>query len=364
MQPVANTYSRILFQRRSSMPFSHRFQRGFTLVELLVVIAIIGILIALLLPAIQSAREAARRMHCKNNLKQLGLGCLNHVDSLKHYPTGGMFYQWLVDPDYGFGKLQNGSWVSTILPFMEHRSIWNMGKGMPANLSSPNSGPKAQALLGMAKTPIAEMVCPTRRAVGNYACGACKDFVAYNVVSNPDQKYARGDYAANAGIDSKTANPAGGGVWDSGTFPLPPGGGHQWLEERGFLFHGPIYQHSTVKPTQVIDGTSHTIMLGEKYLSADSYLDGNDWSDCESMYVGWDDDYNRTTDQAVTGGAIYMRDKYGYGMQWWAFGGPHPYAANFVYCDGSVHSINYDVDSKTFLYLGFRDDKQVISVPQ
>src|SRR3977135_3561541 len=75
---------------------------GFTLVELLVVIAIIGILVALLLPAIQAAREGARRAQCKSNLKQLALGCLNHHDTQKHFPTGGWGYQWVGDPDRGF----------------------------------------------------------------------------------------------------------------------------------------------------------------------------------------------------------------------------------------------------------------------
>ncbi len=328
-------------------------KQAFTLVELLVVIAIIGILISLLLPAIQAAREAARRMQCQNNLKQLALGCLTHLDAQKFYPTGGMFYQYMVDPDYGFGKMQNGGWTSTILPFIEHKSVWNMAKGLTGTA-------KADALTAMAKVPIDIMNCPTRRVPANFPCGATGTYVGMNASPNPDQKYTRGDYAANCGIDAETANPVGGGVWDYGTYPLPPGGTHTWLEAR-FNFHGIIYQHSTLETTKVIDGTSHTIMLGEKYLSADSYTNGNDWSDCESLFVGYDDDYERTTDQNVSGGSTFMRDKFGYGMQWWAFGSAHAYIANFAYSDGSVRSIDYDIEPEAFKYLGFRDDHQVFS---
>src|SRR4051812_22680085 len=83
---------------------------GFTLVELLVVIAIIGILVALLLPAVQAAREAARRSECENHLKQLSLGCLLHKDTQKFLPSVGWGYAWVGDPDLGFGKTQPGGW--------------------------------------------------------------------------------------------------------------------------------------------------------------------------------------------------------------------------------------------------------------
>ena len=102
---------------------------GFTLVELLVVITIIGILIALLLPAVQAAREAARRMQCTNHLKQIGLAMLNHEQAHKQFPTGGWGWGWIGDPDRGFDHRQPGGWVYNILPYLEQDALYNLQKG-------------------------------------------------------------------------------------------------------------------------------------------------------------------------------------------------------------------------------------------
>ena len=96
---------------------------AFTLVELLVVIAIIGILVALLLPAVQSAREAARRTECRNHLKQLALGCLLHEEANGFFPSGGWRYDWAGEPDRGFGEKQPGAWTYSVMPYLELNTL-------------------------------------------------------------------------------------------------------------------------------------------------------------------------------------------------------------------------------------------------
>jgi len=126
---------------------------GFTLIELLVVIAIIGILVSLLLPAVQTTREAARRTECMNNLKQLGMACLEHAEVRGYLPTGGWAWGWAGEPDRGFSKKQPGGWHYNILPFLELQDLHDRG-----------SGGKNQTLGGVrVQSPVVLFHCPSRR---------------------------------------------------------------------------------------------------------------------------------------------------------------------------------------------------------
>src|SRR5690242_9246733 len=103
---------------------------AFSLVELLVVIAIISTLIALLLPAIQAARESTRRAHCQNNLRQIALALLDFHDVYKIFPNGGWGHEWVGDPDRGVGARQPGGWIYSLLPFIEEPSLYESGRGL------------------------------------------------------------------------------------------------------------------------------------------------------------------------------------------------------------------------------------------
>ena len=159
---------------------------GFTLVELLVVIAIIGILVGLTLPAVQMAREAARRSSCANNLRQLAVAVLHHDEAHGWYPTGGSGADWIGDPDAGYGNKQPGGWIYNILSYIEEENLRQIGSGA-------NGQAKREAMVKLLEAPIEILHCPSRRGPRLFPYSGPSTL--QNV--DPPAKVAKNDYAIN-----------------------------------------------------------------------------------------------------------------------------------------------------------------------
>jgi prepilin-type N-terminal cleavage/methylation domain-containing protein/prepilin-type processing-associated H-X9-DG protein len=347
-----------------------RISPGFTLIELLVVITIIGILIALLLPAAQAAREAARMAQCSNNLKQLAVGALNHEQAHGFFPSGGWGYLWVGDPDRGTGREQPGSWVYAILPYIEQQALHDLG-ATGQFYAWPTPPTKLAGASQCMQTPLAMHSCPTRRRCQVYPIGAVGWGVGFDGRgsykannANSVTRVARTDYAFNAGDQEydfldPPANtlPAAANLTATNKWPIldanPP--------IRAAAHFGPTtgisYFRSEIKIRDIADGTSSTYLIGEKYLTSDNYENGRDNADNESMYNGYNNDTHRTTYYDAKTGTAWrpMQDMPGY-ANWWVFGSAHADRFNMALCDGSVRSLNYSIDAETHRRLGNRTD--------
>jgi prepilin-type N-terminal cleavage/methylation domain-containing protein/prepilin-type processing-associated H-X9-DG protein len=328
-------------------------KEGFTLVELLVVITIIAILIALLLPAVQVAREAARRAHCANNMKQLTFGCLEHEHFQGCYPTGGWGFFWAPDPNRGYDGRQPGGWCYNILPYIEQQPLHDMGLGgTPAEVAASNGVRIA--------TPLSVFTCPSRRppVVLPGGCAPWQNFSGW-------RGHCSTCYAANSGecnfyLITSTSNYTLPGSYAQGDTPSfwTSGPNEEWGR-----FNGIVITHSTVKETEVTDGTSNTIILGEKMVNPDNYLDGMDGGDDWSYFDGCQDDICRGCGIPADGAPYYprtpMQDTSGYANSLW-FGSAHSTSCNMSMCDGSVRSITYTIEPETFRRLCNRMDNQPV----
>jgi prepilin-type N-terminal cleavage/methylation domain-containing protein/prepilin-type processing-associated H-X9-DG protein len=284
------------------MKSQYRSRHGFTLIELLVVIAIIAILIGLLLPAVQKVREAASRMQCSNNLKQIGLAFHSYNDQFKKLPTGG-------DNDSSsVTAASNPRWFTQayhILPFIEQQAVYTQGQTTPSSVSN-----KA----------ITTYYCPSRRQVRVY------------------QGSAKSDYAGNCGTND--TNGVTVKYWTDNAHTAT----------------------NSINLGGITDGTSNTLMVAEArihlaYVDAGQSGYNSDNEDC--FRTGWADDAGRRgsnppepdiSDPSAAGSLCHNK-----------FGSSHTGGLNGVMADGSVRFIRFTVTQAVFQNVCIRNDGQVIN---
>jgi prepilin-type N-terminal cleavage/methylation domain-containing protein/prepilin-type processing-associated H-X9-DG protein len=351
--------------------------RGFTLVELLVVIAIIGILVALLLPAVQAAREAARRNQCKNNLKQLSLGCLLHEDTHKYLPSGGWSSNYAADANMGYGARQPGGWYFNVLAYIEEGATHDLNKGLTI---LPLVSGAQQATITLETTPITAFHCPSRRTAKTYPHG-WGPMKAQNWISTLPA-VVKGDYAANSGDAIRHAGVAfttAANFVDPDPSDYPKLASTKWTNTNdptsAYYQTGVIYYRSEVAGKKITDGTSKTYLIGEKFVRPDEYENvlptkTNDYyGENQGAYSGYEWDNQRV---AWNPNAAYDKELYQPrqdaiigvdGPGFLAFGSAHPGSMNMAMCDGSVQGISYDIDTDTHRFLANRLDGQSVSAP-
>ncbi len=311
-------------------------RRGFTLVELLVSIAIIALLIALLLPAVQAARSAARRMECRNRLKQIALAFHNHEGTFGRLPSNGWGLEWVGDPNRGTDRSQPGGWAYSLLPFLEQSALRKRGLGV--------SGPALSTVLGeVRQTPVSSYRCPDRS--GNPLSPAGPYFPPFNAVASAN--IAKLDFAVNEGdyITNTGTGPPSLSVGDSPTYV--------WLDVSQAT--GVCFQRSEIRWSDVRDGLSATYLVGEKSVMITAYETGTDPGYDQSWNSGVDLDMNLwTIDPPLQDSATQYERR---------FGSAHTGGLNMALCDGSVRFVSYSIDTATHRALGHRRDGKAVTVP-
>ena len=365
------------------MSIKARSRLGFTLIELLVVIAIIGVLIALLLPAVQSAREAARRAQCTNNLKQIGIAMHNYHDQFGSFPTGGI--TGFAQGNVWAGNANLLCWRALVLPQIEGNNTYN---AINLNINTLGGGPDPGAMWTAWVTVNSTWLCPSDGENGGgllpWQNGGLGQYPAGNPPINPatgafDTRVPVSDYALSFGDNYAGGILNGGLPWETppSVTTLPPGQpriGHHGFwgtknsggKMRGFSDYREL---QTTNIAGVRDGTSNTLMVGEvlPYRAADSnFWHFNGSSAGTTVPLNWNSNTIPGNDPSCQNRWQSASAPLGcrFGAAAKGFVSEHPGGANFLFADGSVKFLKENVNIVVYCALGSRAGGEVISADQ
>ena len=359
--------------KKSRYPY---LRRAFTLVELLVVIAIIGILVALLLPAVQAAREAARRISCSNNLKNIGLACINYENTKGYLPYN--VTQWpedreidfveqserwvgppgqdgILDPTKGGPGYTGKGWIVEILPQIEQQGLFDQ---FMTALATPTGRAKFVAKksngrgMGIAelRTHVANQLpllsCPSDDSAQPSAEQWYWDGSGGIQVATTSYKGVIGDSV----IDRNSSDAFAPFSIHDGFGSIPDR--HHTISANGLIFRASYYDK--VKLKSVTDGLSNTFLVGEGVVSQDfhsaAYFADGSWATCgiplNFFLLGVDSD----------------EIKYNQWNEVRGFKSLHPGGAQFVLADGSVSFVSEDIDGTTYRSMATRDGDEIVTL--
>lgn len=341
-------------------------KNAFTLVELLVVIAIIGILVALLLPAVQSTREAARNSQCRNQLRQLAVATQLHLAQHGYFPSGGWSGSYLADPQRGYGPDQPGSWLFSLLDYAELSELRQRTSGTESGSQVADGSATREPNASLYQSAPGLFYCPSRRAAKAYPFKRSGN-ATWSLYEKEETLQLSGvtksDYAANSGDALHSAGEAFShqeSLWVPASYTALETEPVKWTpttdETTPFYQTGVMYYRSRVTPAQVQDGLSKTYLCGEKSMSPSVYEDVNVTNsiimmgDNQSAWAGYEWDNHRVAwhpdSEWEEEGYLPRLDANSTGVSnVFAFGSAHPGGLNMAYGDGSVRPLTYDVDA-------------------